>query len=281
MKVSGFSICRNGVKFDFPVVESIQSVLPVVDEYVVNVGQSDDGTLDLIRSIHSNKIKIVESWWDDSMTKDGLLFSKETNVALSHCTGQWALYVQADEVLHERDYEQIQRVLRDEIANPQVLGFTFRYLHFYGDYWTVNPWAYHRAVRIIRNNGQIVSCGDAVGFCLEEDGGYLQSRHRDRVRPSGSTIYHYGWVKPGKVLLDKFRYQIPRYHGDNPPADQASRLRQETFDFPEYGIMKRFRGEHPAVMSDRVSAFPRLWPGRNRWFNPRFYLTVLRRGFRG
>lgn len=281
MKVSGFSICRNGLKFDFPVVESIQSVLPIVDEYVVNVGQSDDDTLDLIRSLDSNKIKIVESWWDDSMTKDGLLFSKETNVALSHCTGDWALYIQADEVLHEKDYEQIQRVLRDEITNPQVLGLTFRYLHFYGDYWSVNPWAYHRAVRIIRNNGQIVSCGDAVGFCLREDGGYLQSRHRDRVRASGSTIYHYGWVKPGKVLLDKFRYQIPRHHGDNPPADQAIRLRQETFDFPEYGIMKEFRGEHPAVMADRVRAFPRLWPRRNRWLNTRFYLAVLRRGFRG
>ena len=281
MKVSGFSICRNGVNFDYPVVESITSALPLVDEFIVNVGQSDDGTLDLIRSIGSPKIRIVESWWDDSMTKDGLLFSKETNVALSHCTGDWAFYLQADEVLHEQDYEQIQRVLRDEFKNSQVLGFTFRYLHFYGDYSTLNPWAYHRAVRIIRNNGQIVSCGDAVGFCLKEDGGYLQSRHAHRIRPSGSTIYHYGWVKAGKIMSDKFRYQIPRYHGENPPTDQAPRLRQETFDFPDYEIMKNFWGSHPAVMTSRVHSFQRLRLRRNRWLNPRFYLEVVQRGFRG
>lgn len=91
MKISGFSIVRNAVKFDYPVLESIQSLLPIVDELIINVGQPDDGTLDLIHSIGSKKVKIVESWWDDSMTEDGLLFSKETNVALSHCSGDWAV----------------------------------------------------------------------------------------------------------------------------------------------------------------------------------------------
>ena len=126
MKVSGFSICRNAVKFDYPIVEVIRSALPIVDEFIVNVGQSDDGTLELIRSIESEKVRIIESVWDDLMTKDGLLFSKETNIALSHCTGDWSLYVQADEVLHEGDYGHIQAVLRRELSNQQVLGFTFR-----------------------------------------------------------------------------------------------------------------------------------------------------------
>ncbi len=215
------------------------------------------------------------------MTKDGLLFSKETNIALSHCTGDWALYLQADEVLHEGDYGRIQAVLRRELSNQQVLGFTFRYLHFYGDYWSVNPWAYHRAVRIIRNTGAVVSCGDAVGFCLKEDGGYLQSQHRERVRESGATIYHYGWVKPGKVLLEKFRYQVARHHGDNPPAEQAQRLSQETFEFPDYSIMKEFRGTHPAVMKERVDRAIRLKTRYNRWLNLRFYEAVLKKGFRG
>ncbi len=96
MKVSGFTICRNAVKYDFPVLESVRSALPLVDEFIVNVGQSDDGTLELIRSMASPKIRIVESTWDDAMTKDGLLFSKETNVALARCIGDWAMYVQAD-----------------------------------------------------------------------------------------------------------------------------------------------------------------------------------------
>lgn len=281
MKVSGFSICRNAVKFDYPIVEAIRSALPIVDEFIVNVGQSDDGTLDLIRSIASEKIRIVESIWDDSMKKDGLLFSHETNVALSRCTGDWALYLQADEVLHEADYDTIRRSLYDHLFNPSVLGVTFRYLHFYGDYRSCNPWFYHRAVRIIRNDGQVESCGDAVGFWLKADQGALQSVHKDRVRPSGVTIYHYGWVKPPRVLLDKFRYQMARHHGDQLGAEEARLLAQEAYEFGDYDIMKNFSGTHPAVMADRVSRYPVLKPGRNRWLRPAFYRAVAKRGFRG
>ncbi len=281
MKVSGFSICRNAVKFDYPIVEVIRSALPIVDEFVVDVGQSDDGTLDLIRSIASEKIRIVESIWDDSMQKDGLLFSHETNIALSRCTGDWALYLQADEVLHEADYDTIRRGLRDHLLNPGVLGFTFRYLHFYGDYRSCNPWFYHRAVRIIRNDGQVESCGDAVGFWLKADQGYLQSVHKDRVRPSGATIYHYGWVKPPRVLLDKFRYQMARHHGDQLGAEEGRLLAQEAYEFEDYDIMKNFPGTHPTVMADRVSRYPVLKPGRNRWLRPAFYRAIAKRGFRG
>lgn len=281
MKVSGFTICRNAVKFDYPIVEVIRSALPIVDEFVVNVGQSGDGTLDLIRSIGSDKIRIVESVWDDAMQTDGLLFSHETNVALSRCTGDWALYLQADEVLHEAGHDTIRRAFRDHLADPTVLGFTFRYLHFYGDYWSCNPWFYHRAVRVIRNDGQVESCGDAVGFWLKSDRGYLQTAHKDRVRPSGATIYHYGWVKPPRVLLEKFRYQVARHHGDRPGAEQAQMLAGETYEFEDYDIMKTFSGTHPAVMADRVRRYPVLKHGRNRWLEPSFYRAVLARGFRG
>jgi hypothetical protein len=281
MKLSGFTICRNAVAFDYPIVEVIRSALPIVDEFVVNVGQSADGTLDLIRSIDSNKVRIVESFWDDTMQKDGLLFSRETNVALARCTGDWALYLQADEVLHEQDHASIRKALHAHLGDPAVLGFTFRYLHFYGDYRSCNPWFYHRAVRIIRNDGQVESCGDAVGFCLKADHGYLQTAHKDRLRSSRATIYHYGWVKPPRVLLEKFRYQVARHHGDAPGADQARMLAQETYEFGDYDIMKNFYGSHPAVMADRVRRYPRLKPRRYRWLKPDFYRAVMKRGFRG
>ena len=262
-------------------MEAIPSALPVVDEFVVNVGQSNDGTVELIRSIGSEKVRIVESEWDDSMKKDGLLFSHETNKALARCSGDWALYLQADEVLHEQDYEPLVRNFRDHVSHPSVLGFTFRYLHFYGDYRSCNPWFYHRAVRAIRNDGQVESCGDAVGFWLKADQGYLQSVHRERVRPSGATMYHYGWVKPSRVLLEKFRYQVARHHGDQPGKEQAALLAKDAYDFDEYAIMKTFSGTHPAVMTERVRQYPILDPKRNRWLEPAFYRAVLKRGFRG
>ena len=281
MKVSGFTFCRNAVRYDYPVVESIRSILPIVDEFTVNIGRCEDGTLELIRSIDDPKIRIIESVWDETLRMDGLIYSQQTNIALASCTGDWAFYLQADEVLHEKDYEGIRKALRDHLSNPVVLGFTFRYLHFYGDYWTVNPWAYHRAVRIIRNDGQVESCGDAVGFHLKTDRGYLQTVHNERVQPSGAMIYHYGWVKPPRVLLEKFRYQITRYHGDHPGTEQAQMLARETYEFEDYDIMKNFWSTHPAVMTGRVRQYPVLKPRRNRWFNWRFYREVLKRGFRG
>ena len=215
------------------------------------------------------------------MQKDGLLFSRETNIALSRCTGDWALYLQADEVLHEAEYDAMRRALRDHLLNPSVLGFTFRYLRFYGDYRSCNPWFYHRAVRIVRNDGQVESCGDAVGFCLKADQGYLQSEHKNRVRPSGATIYHYGWVKAPRVLLDKIRYQSARHHGDQLGAEDARLLAKDAYEFEDYDIMKNFSGTHPAVMADRVSRYPALKSGRNRWLRSAFYRAIAKRGFRG
>jgi hypothetical protein len=281
MKISGFTIVRNAVRFDYPILEVIRSALPIVDEFVVNVGQGDDGTLELIQSIGSEKVRIIESWWDDSMKKDGLLFSQETNKALARCTGDWALYLQADEVLHESHHGVLKQSLHDHGRDAGVLGLTFRYLHFYGDYRSCNPWFYHRAVRVIRNDGQIESCGDAVGFWLKADQGHLQTAHKDRLRPSGATIYHYGWVKSPAVLLNKFRYQIARHHGEQPGPQQAEMLARDIYEFEDYDIMKNFTGTHPAVMQERVARHPALKSRRNRWLQPAFYRAVLKRGFRG
>src|SRR5881398_2149253 len=127
MKVSGFTFCRNAVRYDYPVVESIRSILPIVDEFIINVGRCEDGTLELIRSIGDPKIRIVESVWDETLRKDGLIYSQETNIALASCTGDWAFYLQADEVVHEGDLPQILEAMRDNLGNTEVLGLLFRY----------------------------------------------------------------------------------------------------------------------------------------------------------
>ncbi len=184
MKVSGFTFVRNAVKYDYPVVESIRSILPIVDEFIVNVGRCDDGTLKLISSLGDSKIKIVESVWDETLRKDGLIYAQQTNIALAHCTGDWAFYIQADEVVHEDDLPIIQEAMRKHLDNPAVKGLLFRYLHFIADYWSTNPWFYHKAVRIIRHNGEVESCGDAVGFHLKATQQYLQSGPKEWIAPS-------------------------------------------------------------------------------------------------
>jgi len=281
MKVSGFTFCRNAVLYDYPVVESIRSILPIVDEFVVNVGRCDDGTLDLIRSVGDPKVRIVESVWDETLRKDGLIYSQQTNLALAHCTGDWAFYLQADEVIHEDDLPGIVEAMRAHQRSPVVKGLVFRYLHFVGDYWSTNPWFYHKAVRIIRNNGEVESCGDAVGFHLKATKEYLQSGPREWLAPSCGRVFHYGWVKDPRTMLVKKREMTKVYHGDHPPPSEAKLYTQDTFEFEEYGVLKEFRGGHPAVMRERVAAARRFAPRRNRWLNWRFYREVARRGFRG
>ena len=281
MNVSGFTFCRNAVKYDYPLVESIRSALPVCDEFIVNVGRCEDGTLELIQSIRDPKIKIVESVWDESLRKDGLIYSQQTNIALAQCTGDWAFYIQADEVVHEADLPRIQEAMRRHLGNPAVKGLVFRYLHFIADYWSTNPWFYHRAVRIIRNNGEMESCGDAVGFHLKATHQYLQSGPKEWLAYSGARMFHYGWVKDPKTMLEKKREQAAVYHGANIPAAAAQELAGETFRFDDYGILKEFCDSHPTVMNERISAARRWGTRRNRWLNWRFYREVTRRGFRG
>ena len=281
MRISGFTFCRNAVHYDYPVVESIRSILPIVDEFIVNVGRCQDGTLELIRSIGDPKIHIVESVWDDTMRKDGLIYSQQTNVALSQCSGDWAFYLQADEVIHEEDLPTIREAVTLNHQKPDVRGLLFRYLHFVGDYWSVNPWFYHKAVRIIRNNGDVESCGDAVGFHLKVTGQYLQSGPPEWLASSGARVFHYGWVKDPKVMLAKKQEQTKVYHGDEPPLSEAKLYDQDTFEFEDYSILKEFQESHPAVMRSRLQAAGRRGARRNRWLNWRFYREMVRRGFRG
>ena len=280
MKVSGFTFCRNVVKYDYPVVESIRSILPIVDEFIVNVGRCEDGTLELIRSIGDPKIRIVESVWDESLKKDGLIYSQQTNIALAQCTGDWAVYVQGDEVIHEQDLPAMVRAMRANLDNRSVKGLLSRYLHFMGDYWSLNPWFYHRAVRVIRNNGEIESCGDAVGFHVKATRQYLQSGPREWLADSGARMFHYGWVKEPKTMLAKKREQVTVYTNRLSPEDERQ-IASEAWIFEEYDILKNFTGTHPAVMRERVNRFPKLKPGRNRWLEPAFYRAIAKKGFRG
>ena len=66
MKISGFSFGRNLIELDYPVVESITSVLPLVDEFVFNLGDSRDATNELVSSIQDEKLRFVHSVWNDA-----------------------------------------------------------------------------------------------------------------------------------------------------------------------------------------------------------------------
>jgi hypothetical protein len=248
MKISGFTFVRNAVKFDYPVVESITSILPIVDEFIVSVGNSDDNTLQLIESIASPKIKIFHSEWDNLLREEGKVLATETNKALAQISpdADWAFYLQADEVVHEKDLTKIVTAASSYLNNDAVEGLLFNYFHFYGTYDYIgnsHKW-YDKEIRIIRNNNKIISYRDAQGFRTKQN-------DKLKVKQIDACIYHYGWVRHPKKQQEKLNNFSSYWAGEQNNAQQMTR--NEKFDFLNHvDIVDYFNGTHPAVMKKRI-----------------------------
>jgi len=246
LKVSGFTFVKDAIKFSFPVVESIKSILPICDELIVNVGKSDDGTLDAISAIKNEKIKIIKSEWDANFKYKGRILAQQTDIVLAKCTGDWCFYLQADEVVHERDLDRILKRMEEELSDERVEGLIFNWLHFYGDYSTfINSYHwYQREVRIIRNFRGIASWSSAQGFRL--------NGRKLRVKDTGAHVYHYGWVRPPKVMAAKKRYHDSLHHGNG----WEKEYKKEKFDYLKHidpAMLKKHEGNHPKVMERRIN----------------------------
>lgn len=247
MKVSGFTFVRNAVKFDYPVVEGILSILPLCDEVVVAVGNSDDGTLELIRSIPSNKIKIIETIWDDSLREGGRVLAVETNKALDAISpdSDWAFYMQADEVFHESDMANIKAAMEKYLADKRVEGLVFHHINFYGAYHYIadsHKWI-KKEVRIIRNDKSIRSWKDAMSF--------RKNGEKLKVKPVEATIYHYGWVKDPRIQKQK-RVEFDKlWHGDEWIKENHQPVVE--YNYTDVDTLTEFTGTHPALMKDRIS----------------------------
>lgn len=250
MKVTGFTFVRNAIKYDYPVTEAIRSILPLCDEVVVSVGNSDDGTLELIQSIGSPKIRIFHSVWDDALKEGGLILSVETNKALDHVSEDttWAFYIQADEVVHEDDYPAIRAAMEEYKDDKRVEGLLFNYRHFYGSYDYVGDsrtW-YNKEIRVIRNDKRIRSYKDAQGFRLDN--------RKLQVKPVNAWMHHYGWVKNPQEQKEKIRNSASLYYGNEEVAMNKVKKVANEFDYSDLiESLERFKGAHPAVMQERIN----------------------------
>lgn len=248
MQVSGFTFVRNAIKYDYPVVESIRSILPLCDEVIVCVGNSEDDTLALIQSIKSPKIKIIESIWDDALREGGRVLAVETNKALDAVSpkSDWAIYIQADELIHEQYLDTIKQAMEANKNKKEVECLVLKYVHFYGNYHYVGDsrkW-YRREVRIIKNNSQIRSYKDAQGFRKHENP--LKGKLID------AFIYHYGWVKNPYHQQTKAKDFNKLWHSDEEVKKIISQ--EEMYDYTKINSLKRFQGTHPSVMEARIQS---------------------------
>ncbi len=255
MKISGFTFIRNGIQLGYPFIQSIRSLLPLCDEIIVNVPRSTDATLEAVRAIGDARIKIIETDWDESMRKGGLILSHHTNLALDQCTGDWCVYIQGDEVLHEDTAALMRTSMDEELKTPAVQGLLVDYTHFYGDYWTQTcgfGW-YYKEVRVIRRNSQIRSRGDAQGF-RAVDGRKLT------VKKSGGHYLHYGHARHPNLARKRAESFAKLWHDDETIKKFQPRPANYYDDDQK---VKSFTGTHPAEMRDTVAAADWRYRSRN------------------
>lgn len=263
--LSGFTIVRNAVRLDYPVVPAIRSLLDVCDEVVVNVGQSDDGTRELVSGIGDPRVRVLDAVWDAS--RGGQTLAAETDRALAACRGPWAFYIQADEVLHEAGAALVLDHIRAAATDARLEGLLVDYLHFYGDVDTIvtNRHWYRREVRVVRLGHEVRSFGDAQGFRVGP------AARRVRARPTGAQMFHYGWARRANALADKraaFQALFTE-HGavtahEPPHLDWTPGLRS-------------FRGAHPRAalewVAERRGRGPGIGPRQLRARDFRYYLS--------
>lgn len=247
MKIAGFTFIRNALKYDYPIKEAILSILPICDEFVVAVGDSDDGTLAYIQSIDSPKIRIIESVWDDSLRVGGKVLADETNKAFRAISDDidWAFYIQGDEVVHEKYLGPIKDAMQTYKDNPHVDGLLFRYLHFYGSYDYVGEsynW-YRHEVRVVRNRKGIFSYKDAQGFRKLPD-------QKLNVKLIDAFIYHYGYVRPPEKMGIKSSSLSKFYHSDE--WLEQNRKADGEYNFDSNERLTLFEDSHPAVFQKRI-----------------------------
>jgi glycosyltransferase involved in cell wall biosynthesis len=230
VKVSGFTFLNEGVKRGYPFRESIRSALPLCDEFVVVVGPSEDGTAEAVAALRDPKIRIVRSTWNHAIGM--FCFGQQTNIALFNCTGDWAFYIQGDEVIHEDDYELLRAQMRKYLDDPDVEGLVFDYVHFYGNHNTQawSPRWYRQEVRIMKNKIRVIFPNDAQYPIL------LLSNKRSRYLKAaitGAKMYHYGWVQS-----DFMR--------------NGGQVKTSTCREVDPATLRRFEGSHPGMMKDAL-----------------------------
>ena len=237
ISISGFTFLRNGVELGFPFEESIRSLLPLVDEFVIAVGQGTDDTLDRLHALKEPKIRTIETRWNERMSHRGFVYAQQKMIAQYACTGDWAFYLEGDEVLHEAELDNVRRALERHHANSEVEALVFDYLHFFGSPNTIatGPSWYRRECRLIRNTIRTYA-PDGQYWLVTEN----HKRGRNpRAALANAHIYHYGWIRQGEKMQKKMD-QVSKYWSHEPPKIRYSQI--------DSRMLSTFTGTHPALM---------------------------------
>ena len=238
MQVSGFTFVRNGTILGYPYIESIKSLLLLCDEVVVAVGNSDDDTLERVMEIADPRLRVIPTAWNELMQDRGFVYAQQKMIAQFNCSGDWAFYLECDEIIHEKDIALIRAQMAKYLPNRQVEALVFDYYHFYGSYnnIAVSPRWYKRAVRVIRNTIRTFAPDGLFWVVMQHN----KAGRYPKAALAGCHLYHYGHVRLVGAMNEKTQ-RVERYWGKQPGK------------FTHYGdidpqSIQSFIGEHPQII---------------------------------
>lgn len=236
--ISGYTFLRNGVKLGYPFVESLRSLLPLCDEVIVALGDCADGTEEALLAIGDPKLRIIRTQWNERMQDRGFVYAQQKMIAHYNCTGDWAFYLEGDEVLHERDIETIRAAVNRHHDDARVEAFAFRYLHFYGSPATlaVSPGWYRTEVRLVRNTLRWFAPDGLFSVVMDKNkrGRYPRAVLLD------TQIYHYGHARRGEYMTKKTA-SVEKYWGGEPRPHAYANIDAQA--------IAPFAGTHPAIVA--------------------------------
>jgi glycosyltransferase involved in cell wall biosynthesis len=248
MRISGLSFIRNGLSLGYPFIEAIRSILPLVDEMIVVVGRSEDGTREAVEAIGDPRIRIIDSVWPERIVPKASVLAQQTNLGLMHCTGDWVVYVQGNELFHERDLPRLRSLMAENLDNPQVEGLLVERLVFYGDYRHFVRWYPDRhkyTVRAFKPWIGVYSITTAMNFAVFDK--YGEHGRPLRSLDSGAELFRYGKILSAEAMRYKLRHAPHKLQGDR------ARFEYESYYswLPRQAI-RPYGGTHPAVMAERI-----------------------------
>lgn len=241
------------------------SILPICDEFIVALGDcdQDDRTREEILSINDPKIKIIDTVWDIEKYSHGTEMAHQTDIAKSHCTGDWLFCIQADEIVHENDLAKIKDRCLQLFNNNEIDGILFKFIHFWADYehhCDSHGWHKHE-IRIIRNDRNIHSWKDSMSFRKIEDFDGIDYMKKEgtsklRVALADATIYHYGWARPPEYMKTKIKAFTELVIGNQGVQDNTSFAHNNSlFDYGVVSKYPKFKDSHPTIMKKWIDNF--------------------------
>lgn len=197
MQISLYTAVRNGLYYDYHIVEMLKHHLSLADEIIVHDGNSTDGTYEKIIDLDP-RIKVFRSDW--GRPKDQSWFVNFKEEARRRCSGDWCILLDPDEFIPEWEFDNIRHCL--EKTDKHIVRLDW--IHFYGNYkvYNANPgkfkWAQYK-YQIHRNLKEMEIWGDGSHVRLKNQ------EYSAVTSLESFTGHHFGAVRKAARLRQKLR----------------------------------------------------------------------------